>query len=414
MRNGNYIPNFICQTTYIYRKDGDCSSNISNYSLIATVSGSERSYYDSIPSGVKVTYRILSKSVCGGQTYTVGDSSCVEIEASPQTGSGLGTVYFYITDHLGTVRVILDQEGNIKSTHDFEPYGVELQPLSDELTNFKYKYTGQERDDSTNLDYMHFRYYASSMGRFLKPDNIIPNAFNPQSWNLYTYVKGNPVNFNDPNGHYPAGTGGAITQSTMAQAKLPPPGGTAWERTMVQYMTFTVTDYYNVVVTKDSNGNFVSAEGTYLYSQAGTSFAGPEVCAGRAGDAQSAVLSKDDPVWPILRVILNIQTDMKVEIAFAIAKQDGVIFNFKWQAGKSKNNWGDFSEFKKWMREDVKRTFDEILGGKNYVLDVGHSHPPEATGNFSANEYRAFSWYAGTPEIDRVIVVNEHTASFYQ
>jgi RHS repeat-associated protein len=191
----------IGQNTYIYRKDGDCSSNISNYSLIATVSGSERSYYDIIPSGVKITYRILSKSVCGGQTRTVGDSSCVEVEASPQTGSGLGTVYYYITDHLGSVRAILDSSGNIKSTHDFEPFGFELQPLSAESTNFKYKYTGQERDYDTGLDYMHFRYYASTMGRFLKPDNIIPNAFNPQSWNLYSYVNGNPVNFNDPSGH---------------------------------------------------------------------------------------------------------------------------------------------------------------------------------------------------------------------
>jgi RHS repeat-associated protein len=50
-------------------------------------------------------------------------------------------------------------------------------------------------------DYMHFRYYASTTGRFLKPDNIVPNAFNPQSWNLYSYVNGNPVNFNDPSGH---------------------------------------------------------------------------------------------------------------------------------------------------------------------------------------------------------------------
>jgi hypothetical protein len=75
------------------------------------------------------------------------------------------------------------------------------------------------------------------MGRFLKPDSIVPNAFDPQSWNLYTYVKGNPVNYNDPSGHYPAGTGGAITQSTMAQAKLAPPGGTAWELTMVEKHT---------------------------------------------------------------------------------------------------------------------------------------------------------------------------------
>ena len=43
------------------------------------------------------------------------------------------------------IRAVLDVGGNVKSTHDFEPYGVELQPLSDELTNFKYKYTGQER-----------------------------------------------------------------------------------------------------------------------------------------------------------------------------------------------------------------------------------------------------------------------------
>ncbi|MGB9694033.1 MAG: RHS repeat domain-containing protein, partial [Fervidobacterium sp.] len=53
-----------------------------------------------------------------------------------------------------------------------------------------------------NYDYMHFRFYASSIGRFLKPDNIIPNVYNPQSWNLYSYVNGNPVSFNDPFGHY--------------------------------------------------------------------------------------------------------------------------------------------------------------------------------------------------------------------
>jgi hypothetical protein len=39
--------------------------------------------------------------------------------------------------------------------------------------------------------------------RFLQPDSIIPDQFNPQSWNRFSYVYNRPVNFNDPTGHDP-------------------------------------------------------------------------------------------------------------------------------------------------------------------------------------------------------------------
>jgi RHS repeat-associated protein len=35
-----------------------------------------------------------------------------------------------------------------------------------------YKFTGKERDSETGLDYFEARYYSSSMGRFMQPDEF--------------------------------------------------------------------------------------------------------------------------------------------------------------------------------------------------------------------------------------------------
>lgn len=45
------------------------------------------------------------------------------------------------------------------------------------------------------------RFYSPQLGRFIQPDTIIPDQFNPQSWNRYSYVINRPVNLNDPTGH---------------------------------------------------------------------------------------------------------------------------------------------------------------------------------------------------------------------
>ena len=46
------------------------------------------------------------------------------------------------------------------------------------------------------------RYYGSSMGRFTSPDDgSDQNPFNPQSWNLYSYGRNNPLIGTDPDGH---------------------------------------------------------------------------------------------------------------------------------------------------------------------------------------------------------------------
>ncbi|HUZ95953.1 MAG TPA: RHS repeat-associated core domain-containing protein [Edaphobacter sp.] len=70
--------------------------------------------------------------------------------------------------------------------------------------------TGKERDTESGNDYFGARYYASSMGRFLSPDwsakvEPVPYAKldDPQSLNLYSYTRNNPMTRNDFDGHTP-------------------------------------------------------------------------------------------------------------------------------------------------------------------------------------------------------------------
>jgi RHS repeat-associated protein len=55
---------------------------------------------------------------------------------------------------------------------------------------------------SANDDYANNRYYSNAYGRFMTVDahQTTASASNPQSWNLYAYTNGDPVNGNDPRG----------------------------------------------------------------------------------------------------------------------------------------------------------------------------------------------------------------------
>lgn len=71
-----------------------------------------------------------------------------------------------------------------------------------------HKFTGKERDAESGLDMFGARYYGSSLGRFMTPDWAekpidVPYADfgNPQSLNLYSYVKNNPTTTRDLDGH---------------------------------------------------------------------------------------------------------------------------------------------------------------------------------------------------------------------
>ncbi len=70
-------------------------------------------------------------------------------------------------------------------------------------------FTGKERDPESNLDNFGARYDSSSMGRFMSPDwsddpDPVPYADlnDPQTLNLYSYIRNNPLTLTDPDGHH--------------------------------------------------------------------------------------------------------------------------------------------------------------------------------------------------------------------
>jgi RHS repeat-associated protein len=64
------------------------------------------------------------------------------------------------------------------------------------------EFTSKERDAETGLDFFGARYFSSAQGRFTSPDKPFADQHpeDPQSWNLYGYVRNNPLAHIDSTG----------------------------------------------------------------------------------------------------------------------------------------------------------------------------------------------------------------------
>ncbi|MBI5665029.1 MAG: RHS repeat-associated core domain-containing protein [Nitrospirae bacterium] len=96
--------------------------------------------------------------------------------------------------------MITDQDGvSIQSIY-YYPYGETHTNSGPDVA--RHKFTGQEYDAETGLYYYNARYYDPKLARFITADTIVPEPFDPQALNRYSYVINNPVMLIDPSGHY--------------------------------------------------------------------------------------------------------------------------------------------------------------------------------------------------------------------
>ena len=106
--------------------------------------------------------------------------------------------FFYRYDIRGSVTTIVDGEGAVVKSYDYDEFGVTTSTggsFFNEVT-----FTGSI-SDASGLLYMNARYYNPATARFLSQDTYTGSAFDPWTQHLYAYCNNNPVNMVDPTGH---------------------------------------------------------------------------------------------------------------------------------------------------------------------------------------------------------------------
>ena len=107
------------------------------------------------------------------------------------------------SDALGSIIGLSDENGQMVTNYAYDAFGQVA--ISGEISDNPFQYTGRE-NDGTGLYYYRARYYSPELQRFISEDPILkiknPIFFvkQPAIFNLYNYVKNNPLRFVDPLG----------------------------------------------------------------------------------------------------------------------------------------------------------------------------------------------------------------------
>ncbi len=111
---------------------------------------------------------------------------------------------YYITDHLGSTRMVVDSNDNIKETINYYPFGSEIQMENPALltggTSHPYRFTGKELDRLNSLNMYDFGARGYDVAGVPMWTSIDPLAEKNPNITPYHFCHNNPINRIDPDG----------------------------------------------------------------------------------------------------------------------------------------------------------------------------------------------------------------------
>ena len=135
---------------------------------------------------------------CGNVVYENGVQKLLLTDEGYVTLSD-NKYHYYLKDHQGNNRVVINQSGTVEETNHYYPFGGVFASAGNVQP---YKYNGKEYDGKKGLNWYDYgaRMYDAALGRFMTVDPLAEKYY-PMS--PYGYCLNNPIKFIDADGRLP-------------------------------------------------------------------------------------------------------------------------------------------------------------------------------------------------------------------
>ena len=182
----------------------DIQYNCLNLPSVVTFSdGSTITYtYAADGTKLKTVHKIggttTTTDYCGNVIYENGVQKLLLTEEGYVTLSD-SKYHYYLKDHQGNNRVVINQSGTVEETNHYYPFGGVFASAGNVQP---YKYNGKEYDGKKGLNWYDYgaRMYDAALGRFMTVDPLAEKYY-PMS--PYGYCLNNPIKFIDADGRLP-------------------------------------------------------------------------------------------------------------------------------------------------------------------------------------------------------------------
>ena len=115
------------------------------------------------------------------------------------TASGLSPVY-HLTDHLGSIRVVFDADGEILERNDYYAFGLRWENSASPISDNRYRYNGKEEQAFVNVPYTDYGARMYDPKYRLSWGSVDPSAEKYYPVGPYIFCLNNPIRLIDPDG----------------------------------------------------------------------------------------------------------------------------------------------------------------------------------------------------------------------